>query len=485
MKAFGKAVSSVPSGREQPSGGRDGSLDGSLGGEEPRSRAAVNFSGGAGDGETPGSGPGRWEPPEHGEYAGRPRWFRTAVLVIITALLTFLGTQYVYRYQFARLGRMNELADMPEFHRLVDVLGMVKDNYVEPVELAELLEGAAEGAVDSLGDPYSLYFNAVEFENVRINIQGEYEGIGVMVTERDRYVTVLAAYPGTPGAVTPFEGAGPDDPTGLRPGDRIIAVDGDDMVGAAVEQAAGAIRGPAGSTVEVTVLRTGEGGEERTLTFRITRAQVEVPTVESSMLDDNIGYIRLLQFTGISPEDTARAIDELRAQGMEGLVFDLRGNPGGDLESSRRVAELFVPEGPVVHIVFRDREPTVLSSNTPAFDLPLVVLIDGGSASASEIVAGAIQDYEVAPLIGETTFGKGSVQQIWTLDNGPGGGDFDGPGLKVTIARYLTPLERSIDGTGVTPDIPVEGENDGIIGEPGEDVQLQKALEVLRQQMGQ
>lgn len=424
-------------------------------------------------------GPG---PHYRDDNPGRPRWFGTAALIIITALLTFAATQYVYRYQFARLGRMSELADMPEFHRLVDVLGMVKDNYVEPVGLADLLEGAAEGAVGSLGDPYSLYFNAVEFENVRINIQGEYEGIGVMVTERDRYVTVLAAYPGTPGAVTPFEGSGPDEPPGLRPGDRIIAVDGDDMVGAAVEQAAGAIRGPAGTDVNVTVLRTGEGGEERTLTFRITRAQVEVPTVESTMLDDNIGYVRLLQFTGISPDDTSRAIDELRDQGMEGLVFDLRGNPGGDLESSRRIAELFVPEGPVVHIVYRDREPAGLFSTTPGFDLPLVVLIDGGSASASEIVAGAIQDYEVAPLIGETTFGKGSVQQIWTLDNGAG--NFDGPGLKVTIARYLTPKFRSIDGSGVTPDIEVEGDADGIIGEPDEDAQLQKALEVLKQQMG-
>ena len=202
------------------------------------------------------------------------------------------------------------------------------------------------------------------------------------------------------------------------------------------------------------------------------------------MLPGGIGYVHLLGFLSQTPERLAAALDELRRQGMRGLVLDLRDNPGGDLWAAREVASMFVPRGPIVHVVERGGRRTTLSSRSDGFDLPFVVLINRGSASASEIVAGAIRDRVGAPLIGERTFGKGSVQRVFSLDGHlPDGGDAT-VGLKLTTARYLTPNGTSIDKVGLEPTIAVPWQGTEGMGDPARDPQLARALEELRRRMG-
>lgn len=406
----------------------------------------------------------------------------TVIVALAASMATWGVHRLLYHRQFTRLRMHTELVDNEHFGRFLEVLHLVRRNFVEEPDLDAMLKGATEGAVDALGDPYSFFYDVEEFQGLQISLEGSYEGIGVVVMERDRYTTVQSVVPDTPGALTPFEGAGPDDRPGLMPGDRIVAVDGQEVVGLPVEQVASIIRGPAGTQVTLTVLRGQEDeGDERELTFVITRTNIDVPTVLHRMLDDRVGYLHLVQFTGVTFGAVERALADLQAQGMEGLILDLRDNPGGTLQSVSDVAGFFIPRGPVVHIVTRDGQSQTLSTNRDPLDIPLVVLVNENSASAAEILAGAIQDYGTGTLVGTTTFGKGSVQQIWRLDDPrPIGRAEVGPtGLKITTARYLTPHERSIDGTGITPDVVVEWTAGDPAVDGGTDPQLQRAREIM------
>lgn len=402
------------------------------------------------------------------------------VLVLITALSTYAVTTQFYQFQLARrLAAYEGLAPSPAFGRLLDVISLVREHYVDPTEVEQLLDGATTGVVEALGDPYSVYFNAEAFRDFEISLKGEYEGIGVVVTERDEYVTVQTPFPGSPGALAVPENNPDIKSPGLQPGDRITEVDGVDVVGVPVDKAAALIRGPVGTEVLIQVLRTLEDGSEVELRFRIERAQIEIPTIQqANMLTPAIGYIWLTQFTPDTPQHLRGALEQLRAAGMKALILDLRNNPGGELGASVQVAAEFVPEGPVVHVVRRDHEPQTFSSDSPSLGLPLVVLINQGSASASEIVAGAIQDYATGILVGEQTFGKGSVQTVYTLE----GSEDGAAGIKLTTAKYLTPKERSIHGVGLTPDVEVVAVPDRQ-GDPSADEQLRRAIAVLEEQL--
>lgn len=385
----------------------------------------------------------------------------------------------------ARQRVLQDLAGSPEFDRLLDVVQLIRTRYVkEDVDLDALLVGAAKGAVQALGDPYSFYFDARELEEFEISMTGEYSGIGVRVEEKGGYVVVVMPFPGSPGATTPYEGAGPGDPPGLRRGDRIVQVDGKDVVGLPVEIVARMIRGPEGSRVELTVIREGDDGP-RELRFVIRRARIEVPTVEHRLLPGGIGYVRLLEFLPQASQRVEEAIADLRAQGMRGLILDLRDNPGGRLDAVHEIADLLLPEGPVVHIEYRGGRRETLSARGDGLDVPMVVLVNGGSASASEILAGALRDRLGVPLVGEKTFGKGSVQSTFTFDARGQLVEGEGrTGLKLTTARYLTPNGTSVDGVGLKPDVEVPWQGTEGLGDPQRDPQLQRALEVLRSRLG-
>ncbi|HKM39986.1 MAG TPA: S41 family peptidase [bacterium] len=314
----------------------------------------------------------------------------------------------------------------------LDVLNKVQQSYVEKKSTTELIQGALRGLVDSLDDPYSTYLNATEYREFKAGTSGTFGGVGVVITAKDGYVTVVAPIKGTPG-----------ERAGLLPEDRIIKVDGKDVRGLEVDKASQLIVGEPGTEVVLDVERNDEK-----LSLTITREYIEVDPVETEMLAENLGYIRLTNFNEHAGESLRESLAALEQEGVEGIILDLRGNPGGLLNQALEVAGEFVPAGPVVYVEERGRErKRALNSKLKQARWPLVVLVDGGSASASEIVAGAVQDREAGILVGEKTFGKATVQDVFGLS--------DGGALKITIGRYLTPTGRSIDQEGIVPDIVV------------------------------
>lgn len=323
----------------------------------------------------------------------------------------------------------------------------------------ERIQGAIEGLIESINDPYTAYVPPEAARILNEDSTGTFEGIGAFVEE---------APGGGVYIIRVFEG-GPADQAGLRAGDIVVGVDGVDITDKILGESLLLIRGPAGTEVTVTVVRNGE---PELLEFTIERARLEVPTVESRLLEDGIGYVALFEFNARASERLRNAIRNLRGEGAQSLILDLRDNPGGFLDESIRVADLFLGESVIV--IQRDvdgKERSFTSdSGDLAEDIPLVVLVNENSASASEIVAAAIQDNERGTLIGQTTFGKGSVQLQYDLS--------DGSLLRVTYAAWYTPNDRSITGQGATPDIIVET-SDGD-AEAQTDIQLERAVEFLR-----
>jgi carboxyl-terminal processing protease len=327
----------------------------------------------------------------------------------------------------------------------------------QPLDEEEMMRGSIRGLVDSLGDPHSSYMDPVEFEQANASLDG-YEGIGAWVDTDTEYLTILAPIPGSPAEAV-----------GLQPGDEVIAIDGDDMTGIDGNLAIQRILGPAGTTVHLTVRREGETG---LLEFDIERARIIIPTVEGELLEEGIAYIQLYSFGETTAEDLHNILAELIDDETRGLILDLRNNAGGYLISAIDVTSEFIEEGVVVTERFGDGTEEIYRVRDAglATEIPLIVLVNPGTASASEIVAGAVQDYERGILVGETTFGKGSVQQWIALSSGQGA-------VRVTIAEWLTPNDRQIHEQGLTPDVEViltledwEAEND---------TQLNAAIELL------
>ncbi len=299
-----------------------------------------------------------------------------------------------------------------------------------------LVQGAISGMMDALGDQHSSYMDPNQFTQANIPLDGTYEGIGAWVDPNGEFLTIVS-----PMADSPAESAG------LLPGDEVIAVDGDDMTGIDGNLVIRRILGPANSNVILTVRREGV---EAPFDVEITRAQITIPSVEYRMLDDNIAYIHLLTFGDDSRNEVRNAFEELSKENPAGLIFDLRNNGGGYLISAIEVASEFIDKGVLMHEVYGDGEKDTYEAlgDGLATEIPLVVLVNEGTASASEIVSGAIQDYGRAPLVGTTTYGKGSVQNWVPLSNNQGA-------VRVTIARWLTPKERLIHEIGLAPDYPL------------------------------
>ena len=320
----------------------------------------------------------------------------------------------------------------------------------------QLTYGAIRGMLNSLGDETTSFVEPNIARIIREDASGSFEGIGALVRINDSQKVELVR----------IIRNSPAEAEGLKAGDQIVAVDGRSIVGMGLYEAIALIRGPAGTKVRLTVERTGA---HEPFDVTVTRAKLENPLVESRMIGSDVAYVLLTGFDGTATDRLKRDLDSLLARNPKGLILDLRGNPGGFLDEAISVADLFLADGIVVVERERDGDEQTFRSDDGdlAETIPLAVLVDAGSASASEIVAGAIQDRGRGKLIGTLTFGKGSVQRVHELS--------DGSELRVTVARWFTPNDRAIHGTGIEPDILVEAGEDAAA-----DVQLDRAVELLR-----
>lgn len=339
---------------------------------------------------------------------------------------------------------------------------IVHDQYLEqPVDDESLMQGAIRGMLDSLGDPYTSYMDPIQYEQQQAPLNGEYEGIGVWIDTSGDYLTIISPIPHTPA-----------EEAGLKSGDQIIAVDREDVTGIDGELVIRRILGPEGTTVNLTILR--EGIEP--FDVEIMRARITVPSVEGEMLESGIAYIQIYNFGQNTSQELRDTLRGLQDSDPVGLILDLRYNGGGYLDTAIDVVSEFIPRGRIVmYEEFSDGSTRELESggNGLALEIPLVVLVNEGTASASEITAGAIQDYDRGTLVGTTTFGKGLVQNWIALENNQGA-------MRVTIARWLTPDKRQIHDQGLEPDIVVEISDEE--WQSGEDPQLEKAVEILLSQ---
>ncbi|MFZ3080049.1 MAG: S41 family peptidase [Bellilinea sp.] len=336
---------------------------------------------------------------------------------------------------------------------------LVHKQYVDqPVDDTTLMRGAISGMLSSLGDPNTAYMDPIQYQQANVPLEGSYEGIGAWVDTSGEFLTIIS-----PMAGSPAEAAG------LKSGDMITAVDGTSVVGTDPTLVLRSVLGPAGSTVVLTIQREGE---ENPFDVSIVREEIVIPLVTSKMLDNNIAYLQIIQFGDKTEKDVRDALRELLKNNPRGLILDLRNDPGGFLDTAIAVVSQFIPDGVVMYEDHGNGERVTFTARSGglATEIPLVVLVNEGSASASEITAGAIQDRNRGKLVGTTTYGKGTVQSWSTLVDNQGA-------IKVTIAHWLTPNERQIHGIGLTPDVEVQLTEEDI--KANLDPQLDKAVEIL------
>ena len=349
--------------------------------------------------------------------------------------------------------------------RLIGAMNFIESHYVQEVDKNELVDGAISGMVKSLDDPHSVYLEPKLYSRLKADTSGSFGGIGVYMGFKEGNVNVLSVMPDSPG-----------EKVGLMAGDLILAVDSQPVTEIDPSEVALKIRGKVGSDVELLIHREGE--EDKT--YKITRDVIQVETVFGKMLDSAMGYIRITNFSENTGKEFKNIYSKLEQENMKGFILDLRQNPGGLITSCVEIAKEIVPKGPIVSVIQRDGEKEVFNSELENPKYPIVVLLDENSASASELLSGALQDTKAALIVGMKSYGKGSVQTVIPM--------FQDDGLKLTIAKYYTPNGRSIDGTGVEPDVEVKLDKSILIGrEPdtnsAEDTQLQKAEELLTNQI--
>lgn len=356
----------------------------------------------------------------------------------------------------------NEISSEIDFNLFWQVWDTVQDNYIEqPVNEEEMFYGALAGITASLGDPYSVYLNPELTQSFNDDINGTFEGIGAEIGVRDNRIVIIAPLPDTPA-----------EQAGLKAGDVVLAIDGLDTTSMSLDYAVKLIRGEKDTQVKLIVSREDEDNQE----IVITRNTIKVDSVRWEIKEQNnkkIGYIKIINFNTDTSNKFNQAITEILLKQPDGIILDLRNNPGGLLDESIQVASRFIKDDVIAYEEFQDgnQKEYEATGNALLENIPAVVLINQGSASASEIVAGALQDYEVATLLGEKTFGKGSVQDLKEFS--------DGSSLKLTVAKWLTPNKRSINEEGISPDQEVEMTKEDY--ENDTDPQLDKALEILTQ----
>lgn len=359
------------------------------------------------------------------------------------------------------LGYKN-IVSKEEERKLSELDSLIENDYLGDVDEAALKEGLYKGYLEALGDPYSEYYDAEETAKFNENMSGEFSGIGVIMSQDQKsgLITMVQIYKDSPAMKA-----------GLKERDILFKVNGKDVSGRKLDEVVSDIKGKKGTKVELTVLR---GEEREKVTTTVVRDTIEVQTVEYEMMEDQIAYLAISEFDVVTYEQYKAALQDLEKQGMKGLVIDLRGNPGGSLDIVCEMLDLILPKGLLVYTEDKNGKKQEYTSDADYdYDVPMTVLINGSSASASEIFAGAVQDYEKAEIVGTTSYGKGVVQSVYALK--------DGTCVKLTVAEYFTPKGRSINEKGITPDVEVEYEYNE--AEPEADNQLDRAIEVLKQKM--
>ncbi|NQU11222.1 S41 family peptidase [bacterium] len=367
-------------------------------------------------------------------------WKRLGLGMVVVLLA--LNLAWATRIYSAAVANRQQDDPYEQFKLMAEVMELIRTNYVDAnkVSYQDLTYGALKGLVGSL-DPHSQFMNPESFQDMQADTEGKFGGLGIVITmSRDGYITVVAPMEDTPGARA-----------GLLPGDRIIKIDGKVTERLTLYEAVRLLRGEPGTQVTISVFRQkAKDPSDRIKDHTITRAEIKVESVkDAKMIEDGIGYIRVTQFNQPTADEFESGLAELEQEDLEALIIDLRNNPGGLLDAAVKVASKFVPSGQLI-VSTEGRDPRQMSrfhavGGKKRQDIPLVVLVNGGSASGSEIVAGALQDLRRAVIIGETTFGKGSVQSILKLR--------DGSALRLTTAKYYTPSHKVIHEHGVDPDI--------------------------------
>lgn len=392
-------------------------------------------------------------------------------VVLVTAFLTLtLGNVF-----FVGIGQKvvlskeayTEMKNMRDkYAKQESVMEIAKRDFLYDADESKMLEGALEGTLKALGDPYTQFMSKEEFAALMQDTEGTYEGIGVYVTASDDNKILI---------VSPIEDT-PAEKAGLKTGDKIVRINGTEYTADKMDQAVNIMKGEPGTSITLTIQRENADGNQDVSDVVVNREKIKINTVKPSMLEDEIGYIRITTFDMQTAEDFKAAYKDLKDQGMKSLVIDLRYNPGGIIDATVDISDMFLGEGTVTYTKTKSGKVEYFKSDANAEDIPIALLINEGSASASEIMAGAMKDTGRATLIGTKTFGKGIVQRVQRFGN-------DGEGIKMTVSEYFTPNGINIHGIGIEPDIEILLPEDAL-GYGYEfydtDSQLQKAVEVLR-----
>jgi len=356
------------------------------------------------------------------------------IWISLTVFLLFLG---IFGFLVRKANASIDDAEQKLKRKLSTVLSIIERDYIdfEKIDENKLISGALDGLLKALNDPHTSYLSEEYWKQLSTTSAGTYGGVGMHISQKNDLIIVIAPMEGTPAYKK-----------GIKAGDYILSVDGKSLKGISTDEAANMLRGPAGTIVKIEIL-----SDDITYTLEITRANIILPTVKHSLINNKFGYLRITEFSGTTAEKVDKALKDFTDKNVEGIIVDLRYNPGGLLSSVIEISDYFLKEGVIVSTVGREEN---VVNKAKFFDtlvkdeVPLIVLIDSGSASASEIFAGAIKDNSRGILIGEKSYGKGSVQSIYQLDANEG--------FKLTIAKYYTPSGVSIEGVGITPDITVK-----------------------------
>ena len=413
---------------------------------------------------------------EEKESFFKRHWFAFGVLTTVLCLaivcfgiktmLNMTGQLLIIGQAGASTVKGDALLDDEVVEKIDEIYSYMNIYYYGDFEKEDIYNSIYSGVMESLDDPYSVYYTPEEYKDMQVSTSGTYYGIGAGVSQdlTTMEVTITKVYRGTP-----------SEEAGLKNGDQVLSVEGIEATSVEVSELVQHIRGEEGTMVHMVIYRPSTG---ETLEFDVERRHVELPSIEGEMLEDGIGYIQITEFQEKTDEQFADMVKQLQTKGAKGLIIDVRANPGGLLSTVVNLLDQILPKGLLVYVEDKYGNRDEYTSDAACLDLPIVVLTDEHSASASEIFAGAMKDYDYATLVGKTTYGKGIVQNVIPLS--------DGDALKITIAKYFTPKGNDIHKIGVAPDVEVEYEYSGPEGEDYNkqyDSQFLKALEIMKEKL--